>query len=666
MADPGARPWSGRGVNAPRTPIGAERLSDEQLLHGDAPADPPAVELRAGPVTAQLHGVELAYVRFGDREVVRRIYASVRDENWDTILPKVDRLAIERLSDRAVVTFSARNESGEVAYRWDGRIEISADGSLRYDIDGRAERAFRYCRVGFCVLHDAESHAGRPYRASAAGLPGASGTLPREIAPQLYRDGVYLPVVAAYTHFEVDLADDLTVCLDFDGELFELEDQRNWTDASFKTYCTPAEKRYPFDAQPGQRFTQSVAMSVRGAPAAPRRASRRDVEIEIGGPLARGLPAIGVSLASSALALSESEERALRALAPSHLRVEVHLGERDAAAATLAAAASVSSAVGAPLELALFGSPESAADLASPLSPLRGAGVGVARALAFDEDAEVTSASLVEAVRRALRDAGIAAPVGGGTDVWFAEIHREPPDAAAFDVLSFSLTPEVHAFDDRSLVETLAVQAQVVRAASALAPGLPVAVSPVTLRPRNSAVTVDSRQRSLFCSAWTVGAIRYLAEGGAAAVTFYEATGARGIMETDAGGAAQGGYPALAGVVFPVYHVLAHTCSLAGARWCPTSTSAPERVDAFAAATDRSTHVVVANMRAETERVLVRDPGGGAASLRVLDAGSARHAMASPAAFAAEARTWERSAGSIELELAPHAIAFLEIAAGGD
>ena len=37
--------------------------------------------------------------------------------------------------------------------------------------------------------------------------------------------------------------------LAFEGDIFEMEDQRNWTDASFKTYCTPlarnTENCYP-------------------------------------------------------------------------------------------------------------------------------------------------------------------------------------------------------------------------------------------------------------------------------------------------------------------------------------------------------------------------------------------------------------------------------------
>ncbi|MEJ7709389.1 MAG: hypothetical protein WKF84_05910 [Pyrinomonadaceae bacterium] len=31
----------------------------------------------------------------------------------------------------------------------------------------------------------------------------------------------------------------------FEGEIFEMEDQRNWTDASYKTYCTPLRLALP-------------------------------------------------------------------------------------------------------------------------------------------------------------------------------------------------------------------------------------------------------------------------------------------------------------------------------------------------------------------------------------------------------------------------------------
>ena len=51
---------------------------------------------------------------------------------------------------------------------------------------------------------------------------------------------------------------------EFEGDLFEMEDQRNWTDGSFKTYCTPLSLGYPFQALAGQSFKQKVTLRGRG------------------------------------------------------------------------------------------------------------------------------------------------------------------------------------------------------------------------------------------------------------------------------------------------------------------------------------------------------------------------------------------------------------------
>ena len=41
-----------------------------------------------------------------------------------------------------------------------------------------------------------------------------------------------------------------------------MEDQRNWTDASFKTYCTPLARPFPVPVQAGDRVDQRVALTV--------------------------------------------------------------------------------------------------------------------------------------------------------------------------------------------------------------------------------------------------------------------------------------------------------------------------------------------------------------------------------------------------------------------
>ena len=75
--------------------------------------------------------------------------------------------------------------------------------------------------------------------------------------------------------------------------MFETEDQRNWADGSFKTYCRPLDRPFPYDLSEGERVWQRVAIRVRGG--APSAAGPPPPTLTIGRPLAR-LPLIGFAL----------------------------------------------------------------------------------------------------------------------------------------------------------------------------------------------------------------------------------------------------------------------------------------------------------------------------------------------------------------------------------
>ena len=53
------------------------------LLDGRAQPAPPPLALRAGPLSLLLEDGGLRYIRLGRHEIVRRIYAAVRDEKID-------------------------------------------------------------------------------------------------------------------------------------------------------------------------------------------------------------------------------------------------------------------------------------------------------------------------------------------------------------------------------------------------------------------------------------------------------------------------------------------------------------------------------------------------------------------------------------------------------
>src|SRR5438105_1139218 len=46
----------------------------------------------------------------------------------------------------------------------------------------------------------------------------------------------------------------------FEGDVFELEDQRNWSDGSFKTFCTPLALSFPRQINAGDRICQKVSL----------------------------------------------------------------------------------------------------------------------------------------------------------------------------------------------------------------------------------------------------------------------------------------------------------------------------------------------------------------------------------------------------------------------
>src|SRR5690606_24372511 len=54
-----------------------------------------------------------------------------------------------------------------------------------------------------------------------------------------------------------------------EGETFETEDQRNWSDASFKTYCRPLARPFPYTLRRGDVVEQHVRVQVSGAPHVP-------------------------------------------------------------------------------------------------------------------------------------------------------------------------------------------------------------------------------------------------------------------------------------------------------------------------------------------------------------------------------------------------------------
>ena len=60
-----------------------------------------------------------------------------------------------------------------------------------------------------------------------------------------------------------------------EGEVFEMEDQRNWTDASFKTYCRPLARPRPYRLAAGETVRQRIVVTLTRGASRGRRRRRR-------------------------------------------------------------------------------------------------------------------------------------------------------------------------------------------------------------------------------------------------------------------------------------------------------------------------------------------------------------------------------------------------------
>jgi hypothetical protein len=655
-------------------------LSPFQLWYGrdEPPAEPRL--LRAGPLTALLDGRDLRYLRLGDVELVRRLYVAVRDHNWDTIPGALANVQIDAAADHFQARFDVRHHQGPVNFSWRGEIAGSAEGTITYTMEGSAASDFRYNRIGCCVLHPPDECAGRPYRGQTPDGP-IQGTLPLRIGPQRIVDGTILALFPAVESLAIDPEPGLTVRFDFEGDLFEMEDQRNWTDASFKTYCTPLALPWPKQARAGQTIRQRVTVSVAGAPGAAARAPEQTrcrsapLQLTLGEPPGTGcplgqvrrLPSIGLGMASHGQALSAREIEMLRVLRPDHLRVDLRLQD-SGYSRDLERAMHAGESLGCALELALFMS-DAWEDQLRALASLLAPPPPIARILVFHTGREPVDAPWIRAVRERLRELAPGTPVAGGTNVYFCELNRNPPSTEALDAVVYTINPQVHAFDELSMVESVAAQAETVTSARALCRDLPVIVSPVTLKPRfNPNATepekapppdqlppaVDPRQMSLFAAAWTLGSIKHLAESGAASVTYYETTGWRGVIDSETGSRLPDRFPSEPGIVFPLYHILADLADCKPRQLLACQSSDPLAVLGMAAHNGTTLRVLLANMTPTPQQVVVESLDDEVVSLRRLNAESAPLAMSEPQRYRSAGETMAVAGRQLTVALSPY------------
>ncbi len=565
------------------------------------------IPLRAGPVTMEFDAdnVFLRYLRVGHHEVLRGINAPIRDRNWATVAPHVSNLHVDDHGDSFEVTFDVLCQEADIDFRWKGTIAGNTEGVIEFTFDGVAHSDFQRNRIGFCVLHG-PSTAGQPWLIETADATTSEGRFPTFISPHQPATNL-----RAITH---EVAPGLRARVEFEGEVFEMEDRRNWTDASFKTYCTPLELPYPVDVAEGTTISQRIRISLAGDIPEKDPADADGIVLTLSDNQF-ALPRLGLQVSGEVENLSDSQLERLDALHLDHLRIDLALS-RESFVNDLRRATEQAKALGVSLQIGLDlgDSPDFSTllDVISELQP------PVTHWLVTGGNPEE-----FQKAREQLSSVAGDAAIGVTQITNFVDLNRSRPDDPSIEAVGFAINPQIHAFDNASMIETLPIHADVVNSSRQFVGNRPLVIGPITLRPQlvngedppggppvgPFPTFVDTRQGTPFNAAWTLGSIKYLAEAGAHSATYFETVGWNGVMDIDDVGARPAAYPSQSGELFPVYHLLHEIGAFAGGQVLQMDSS--DALGAVGLALRQPGHmrVLVGNLTDETQAVTLRGLG---------------------------------------------------------
>ncbi|AZO09774.1 MULTISPECIES: hypothetical protein [unclassified Mesorhizobium] len=543
-------------------------------LYGTRAMDAEPVRLNAGPLSADFVNGNLRSIRHGGIEVLRAIAYVVRDRDWGTYEPALSDLIVEQGSDGFSVRYSARCEGpGGSRLGFSARIEGHADGRLIFDVTALPESDFETNRCGFCILHPIAGLAGSPVKVEHTDGRVIDTRLPLLIDPwQPFKD------MRAITH---QVRPGITAECRMEGDTFEMEDQRNWSDASYKTYVRPLALPWPYVLPAGQPVRQTVSLLIAGNVRAAATTGAVPVRIEPGeaGPK---LPDLGVVAYPEDVEATLGKMALLSELGPQQLLLHFD-PTRGHGLDALRAHARVASTFPATttLECVVACSGNLDAGLSGVAEMVRQAGLRLdAIAVSPSVDRQSTPPGSawpdcppLEDVYAAARRAFPEIRLGGGMFSYFTELNRKRVPAGALDFVSHCTCPIVHAADDLSIMQSLEALPFITRSTRAIYGTKAYRIGPSTIAMRQNPyggatkdnadglriamANRDPRHAGLFAAAWTIGYAARVAPAGLEMLTLSSFAGRFGVL-------AEAGEPSEEGTPRPIFHALQGLAALAG------------------------------------------------------------------------------------------------------
>ena len=472
---------------------------------------PDTTRVEHGDFTFDLARAAIRNVRYKDVQMIDLLYTAIRPWDWSTLDPDEHSEDVKVTGDKCVITIKDL-----FAGALDARTEITISNantfSVAYELHGLAEYSVNRWGICFC-LNSAD------WMGSTVDSQGNQFRLPESISPQRVVDGVTQGLFPAANEMHFVAPDNRSLKVNSTGKVLEAEDQRNWTDNTYKIYSGSLSEPRPYVASAGSIWSQSVIFEF-DSPSKPVPDGSKIVVKEID-----SLPSIGVQFNTDSLLPVDTLDTAFVLLDIDHIRIN----EESLTAQKINSV----SANGLIVEAALLSS-NSGEELHQDIAHLNKQIPAGSRILIQREGREIVEESDLP------QNKSLSSFIPG-TDAYVVDLHRNKYNFG--ESVSYSMVPTLHSSDTETIFRTLQTQTESISFAQEfLAPQ--VLISPITFSTRGNPETGHARDqrinfanseialriRTIEGAAWTLGSIFALASAGAYSGTWHELFGKFGLI----------------------------------------------------------------------------------------------------------------------------------------
>ena len=591
--------------------------SDTFRLYGTHTLEQPPIRLTAGRLTADLSDGNLRTIAYDGVEVLRAVSYLVRDRDWGTYAPEIKNLKIDQQDDAFSVDYTALCK-GPDATRLAINVRISAqDGApLLFEADAISDTGFETNRCGFCILHPIVGVAG-----AAVTVDHADGNRVETRFPDMIEPWQPFMNMGAITH---TVMTDVTARCGMEGDVFEMEDQRNWSDASYKTYVRPLALPWPYQIPAGETVTQRIVLDITDKraklPTAMSTGHLPPVTLTPGQRSGR-MPAIGMIVTPDEAEAVLSARDALAEISPQELlfHFDPAAGHGAEAFRRFADVAGLHSGT-VTLEVALPCKQPLDTETRLIAAQMRDAGFTPAAIMispSVDRQSTPPGSKWpecppLEDVYAAAHAAFPGIRLGGGMLSYFTELNRKRVPSEPLAFISHCTNPIVHAADDLSVMQTLEALPFITRSVRAIYGDKAYRIGPSTIPMRQNPygsrtmdnpggaripmASTDPRHNGLFAEAFAMGYVAKVLDAGLECLTLSALTGAFGLI-------AGHGEPFADAGRRPLYRAVKLLAALAGSEWRECVSSGPSRVLAFVTKTDNGSTLRIVNITGSDQEV---------------------------------------------------------------